>query len=46
MFRPFGYFGRHNYLLTCMGWIILMIYIVWKGMAIENNCFGTDVWHF
>ena len=38
--------GRHDYLRTCLEWIILMIYIVWKGKAIENNCFWTDVWHF
>ena len=35
--------ARHNYLLTCMGWITLMICIVWKGKAIKNNCFWTDV---
>ena len=34
--------GWPNYLLTCMVWIILMIYIVWKGKAIENNSFWTD----
>ena len=34
---------RRNCLLACMGWIILMIYIVWKGKTIENNCFWTDV---
>ena len=38
--------GRRNCLLTCMEWIILMIYIVWKRNAIENNFFWTDVLHF
>ena len=38
--------GRRNYLLACMEWITLIIYIVWKGKAIENNYFWTDVWHF
>ena len=34
-------FGRGNYALICMGWIILMIYITWERKAIENICFWT-----
>ena len=34
---------RCNYLLICVEWIIIMIYIVWKGNAIEINCFWTNV---
>ena len=39
-------YWQGNYSITCVGWIILMIYTLRKGKAIENNCFWTGVQHF